>query len=235
MPNLSVVIPARNEEATIGVLVGRLRDIFHDTVEIIVVNDHSTDKTVDVAMKHGAWVINNYGKPGYGNTARTGLLTARGTYVTVMVADLSDDPMDLYEMYAHRGYDHAVFGDRFSGGGETVGYPVLKRIANRVGNSLAAWLTGTRYRDLTNPFKLYHRRSIVSLVEASDADDFSLGFELALRFVLEGGKFEVVPQHWVERSVGTSKFKVKHVIGYSRTLARVLLQRTASRGSVFGH
>lgn len=230
-----MVIPARNEEATIGVLVDRIRDIFHETVEIIVVNDHSTDHTVDVATKHGARVMHNHFHPGYGHTARVGMFAATGTYVTVMVADLSDDPADLLAMYARRGYDHAVFGDRFASGGSNTGYPMMKKLVNRIGNSAAAWLSGTRYRDLTNPFKLYHRGHLLSFLEASDAEDFSLGFEIALRYVLAGGRFEVVPHHWVERELGTSKFRIKHVIGYSRTLARVLLQRAASRGSVFGN
>jgi len=79
------------------------------------------------------------------------------------------------------------------------------------------------YDDWTNPFKLYPRTLLMSILKDTKATDFSLGFELALRWTKAGYLHLVVPHTWIERSVGTSKFQPRHALGFLRTLTRVVI------------
>jgi dolichol-phosphate mannosyltransferase len=229
MIDVSVVIPARNEEDNI---LETVTDVGHQltqayiTHEIIVVDDHSADHTGIVARRAKASVYRNNGPAGYGNAVRLGLGHAQGRYVTVMVADGSDRAVDLVRMCAARkqqnGIDVAVFGHRFIKGAIVTDYPRIKRVANRLGNNLTAALLQVDYDDISNPFKLYPTYAVRNLLPLVQADDFSFGFELCARYIKSGGKYVVIPINWRDRVKGSSKFKVKHAVGFLRTLARVV-------------
>jgi dolichol-phosphate mannosyltransferase len=227
--DVSVVIPARNEEDNI---LETVTDVDHQltqahiTHEIIVVDDHSADHTGVVARRAKAEVYRNNGLAGYGSAVRLGLEHAQGRYVTVMVADGSDRAVDLVRMCAARkqqnGIDMAVFGHRFIKGAIVTDYPRIKRVANRLGNRLTAWLLRVDYDDISNPFKLYPTYAVKNLLSLVKATDFSFGFELCSLYIRSGGAFVVIPISWQDRVKGSSKFKVKHAIGFLRTLYRVV-------------
>lgn len=248
-PDVSIVIPCRNEEANIGVLVEELFGFgrhFNQRWEVIVVDDHCTDHTVDQAVDCGSpgdllHVIVNAGAPGYGNAVRAGLQVATGVYVTVMVADGSDSPQDLSRMLQlaqHEQYA-AVFGDRWTLDGRVTGYPRFKKIANRLGNRYIGWLLGSRYTDWTNPFRLLRNDLMTVALGKCQATDFSLGMELAVhsyrRLQETKAPWNVMGVDWRDRSHGTSKFKIKHVVGFLRTLHSVLTpEQQADIASVCG-
>lgn len=226
MDSLSVVIPARNEAGNVGRLVTELRASWPwdgELVEIIVVDDHSTDNTANEALEAGAIVVMNVGHPGYGNAVKAGLEAALNTWVTIMVADGSDRPEDLWKMFRMNHDDvDAIFGHRFIAGSQVTGYPTVKCIANRLGNRLAALALYTSYTDLTNPFKIFRTSVVRDYLPRLTATDFSLGFELTARFMQDTRPFLVIPTTWRDRTVGTSKFQMKHALGFLRTLFYVV-------------
>ena len=87
---------------------------------------------------------------------RLGLQAASGDAVTIMMADGSDSPDDLYEYYRVMltGFD-CVFGSRFIKGSRVHDYPVHKLLLNRAANIFVSLLFGMRYNDVTNAFKCY--------------------------------------------------------------------------------
>jgi hypothetical protein len=121
----------------------------------------------------------------------------------------------------------AVFGSRFIPGATTTGYPPVKRIANRLGNKLVTRLVSSDYGDWTNPFKIYRRSIVGAVLDKCEANDFSFGMELAIRAYRSGHlkTIRIVPTHWKDRTVGTSKFKVKHALMFLRTLYRLTLSQ----------
>lgn len=223
--SLSVVIPARNEMDNVGRLVTRIRETFWflEDLEIIVVDDHSTDATAKEASDAGASVIFNQGLRGYGHTVRLGLRMALNDWVTIMVADGSDDPADLLKMWLNvNEHVDAILGHRFMKGAMVTDYPWVKRIANRLGNRLAALMLYTSYTDLTNPFKIFRNAFVQAQLNGLTATDFSLGLELTARFIQDRRPFIMVPINWKDRTIGTSKFRVKHALGFLRTLYYVV-------------
>ena len=84
----SIVIPARNEEETIGGVLLGVRDM---TDDLIVVDGHSTDRTIAIAREYNAKVVQDNGR-GKGDAVRVGLATARHPITVFIDADGSHDP-----------------------------------------------------------------------------------------------------------------------------------------------
>src|SRR6266480_5050299 len=93
---VSVIIPAINEEACVPEVLQGLQRVANQhpdySMEIIVVNDHSTDRTADVSRANGARVVDNPGKPGKGRALITGFKLATGDLLIMMDADGSHLP-----------------------------------------------------------------------------------------------------------------------------------------------
>tara|TARA_Y100000310_G_C20635800_1_gene791084 strand:+ start:288 stop:1025 length:738 start_codon:yes stop_codon:yes gene_type:complete len=216
---LSVVIPAYNEEDCISKTIIEFSKILgrnNINYEILVVNDHSIDRTVEVINKLKKKIrklryIDNDGSPGFGSAIVKGLKNFEGDYVTIAMADLSDDPEELvmYFKKIKQGYD-CVFGSRFIPGGKVVDYPPHKLILNRLCNNFIRILFWIKYNDITNPFKLYTRNTIRGL-EPFISKHFNLEVEIPLKAIVRGYTYAVVPNTWRNRTKGIAKFNIKEM------------------------
>lgn len=236
---LSVVIPAYNEEGSVGKTIKELYEslLKHNIPhEIVVVNDNSKDSTENVLMQSGKDIptlvyYTNKGLNGFGYAVRYGLERFQGDCVAVMMADLSDDPEDLVKYYRKmlEGYD-CVFGSRFVKGGKVIGYPKVKKIINRVANLIVSLTVGIRYNDCTNAFKLYKRETIKG-IQPFLSPHFNLTLELPLKAIIRGYSYAVVPNSWTNRKHGESKLKIKEMGSrYFFILLYCLIERFFSRG-----
>jgi dolichol-phosphate mannosyltransferase len=218
-PLLSVVIPAYNEEESIGETLRSL----HATLvaagiahEIVVTNDNSKDNTLarleELAREIPTLVYyTNAGPNGFGYAVRYGLERYRGDCVAVMMADLSDAPADLVRFYRkmQEGYD-CVFGSRWGKDGRVVDYPPHKRVINRVANFIVKTVFRLKYNDCTNAFKLYRRHTMEGL-KPFLSPHFNLTLELPLKAIVRGYSYAVVPNSWTNRKYGESKLKIKEM------------------------
>lgn len=237
---LSIVIPAYNEEAVIEQTV----TAFHDELskeeiphEILVVNDNSKDKTEQILkdlekkipeLRH----INNTPPNGFGFAVRGGLENFSGDCVAIVMADMSDRPVDLvayYNRMLRENYD-AVFGSRFIKGGKVIDYPKNKIFLNRLTNNIIRILFGVRYNDTTNAFKLYRRETIEGL-KPFLSHHFNLTVELPLKTIVRGYSYAVVPNYWTNRAAGQSNLKIKEMGSrYFYIILYCLLEKWLSRG-----
>jgi dolichol-phosphate mannosyltransferase len=226
---LSIVIPAFNEEGSIGATVyGLTATLQREGIdhEIIVVDDASTDGTAAAiarlaeADERVRYLRSPY-RNGFGFAVRAGLEVFTGDAVAIVMADASDDPQDLVGYYRilESGYDCA-FGSRFMTGGSTHDYPWLKLVINRIVNLGIRALFGHGYDDTTNAFKAY-RREVIESVQPLLSHHFNLTVEIPLKAVIRGHSYAIVPIHWHNRTDGTSKLKLQEM--GSRYLFIVLL------------
>ena len=216
---LSIVIPAHNEEGSVEQTVRKLYSVLSEhnvDHEIVVVNDHSRDNTESILKKLSDEIpslryYNNDNPGGFGYAVRFGLDRFEGDCVAIMMADLSDSPEDLIKFYnkIKEGYD-CVFGTRFSQGGKTYDYPVVKLMINRIANFIVSATVGIRYNDTTNAFKLYSRKTIEGL-KPFLAPHFNLTLELPLKAIIRGYSYAVVPNSWTNRKTGESKLKIREM------------------------
>ena len=237
---LSIVIPAHNEEGSIEQTVRA----FHDELdkeninhEIVVVNDNSKDKTEDILRRLHKEIpqvryVNNTPPNGFGFGVRRGLEEFKGDCVAIVMADMSDRPVDLVryfrEMEEHD-YD-AVFGSRFIRGGKTIDYPRNKLWLNRLTNGIIRMLFGIKYNDVTNAFKLYKRETIEG-VKPFLSHHFNLTVELPLKAIVRGYTYKVVPNWWTNRKSGESNLKIKEMGSrYFYIILYCLIEKGLSRG-----
>lgn len=149
-PAISIVLPARNEADNLKILLPELRRL-HPDVEIVVVDDGSTDDTGTIATTHGAdHVIHHPYAMGNGAAIKSGARAATGHIIVFMDADGQHQPKDVSQLLTRisQGYDMVV------GAREARSQASLGRLAaNTLYNQLASWVTGHPVRDLTSGFR----------------------------------------------------------------------------------
>jgi dolichol-phosphate mannosyltransferase len=236
---LSVVIPAQNEEGSVGETVeGIVAVLERDEIdyEAIVVDDSSEDSTAAVVEAIGAanprvrCHPSHYEK-GFGMAIRAGLDVFEGDAVVIAMADASDDPEDLvrYHRILEGGADCA-FGSRFVPGAEIHDYPRLKLAINRLANQFIRILFRHRYNDTTNAFKGY-RREVIETIQPLLSKHFNLTVEMPLKAIVRGHSYEVIPTNWTNRTSGVAKLAMKEMGSrYLFIVLYVWLEHTLSRG-----
>lgn len=241
-PELSVVIPAHNEEGHIATTVRHIHDALaraNIRHEILVVNDHSTDGTALVLDQLKGQVpelrvVINEGPGGFGFAVRCGLHHFSGSTVAIVMADESDSPQDIVRFYREieRGVECA-FGSRFMKESKVIDYPWPKLFLNRVANLFIQVLFGLKYNDVTNAFKMY-RRHVIEGLKPFLSHHFNLTVELPLKALVRGYSYAVIPNSWTNRKEGVSKFKIKEMGSrYLFIIIYCFIEKWLSRGDYY--
>lgn len=240
--SISVILIAHNEEDVIGRMVEGLLSTYNDKLmEIIVVDDSSTDNTSaiveSIAVKNNKIKLVKKGAPsGVGYAIKTGFnnVNPKAEYVLTMDSDFIHNIGEigrLIEKMEGGGYD-GVIGSRFTKGGRLVNYPFKKKMMNRLFHRIVGLLFGIKQKDLTNNFKLYKINIIRELPWRSG--DFSMNAETGILPILAGYRVAEVPVSWIGRDekMGKSKFRLFKVgLGYVKVIlyARDFLNKKKNR------
>lgn len=150
MPKLSIVIPAKNEAASLEAILLDLKHIVPEA-EIIVVNDGSADNTAEICAHSGAKMVFHPYSMGNGAAIKSGARAATGDILLFMDADGQHDPTDIPKLLAKlaEGYDMVV-GARDSGSQSSRG----RWLANTLYNRMSSWMVGHPVLDLTSGFRV---------------------------------------------------------------------------------
>ncbi len=202
-----VIIPARNEEASIGLVLHDLPPIGH----VLVVDNGSSDATAREANKLGASIVQEP-IPGYGRACLTGIAAARclvprdqrnRTVVVFLDGDYSDYPDLLPELVRPIAENRADFvvGSRLLGDREPGAMPFQSIFGNRLACFLMWLIWGARFTDL-GPFRAIRFSSLEKL-EMQDTT-FGWTIEMQIKAVLSGCRTIEIPVPY-RRRIGVSK------------------------------
>ena len=219
---ISIVIPAYNEEEAMGPVIDEVREAMAGTAyryEILVVDDCSKDRTVEMARGKGVRVVERAVNGGSGSSRKTGVLSAHGEVIVMLDGDGSytagDIPKLLDQMPA---YDQ-VNGARTSEEG-TMKW--LRAPAKWLIRMLACYLTGTRIPDLNTGLKAFRRDVMLEYLWVLPKG-FSCVTTMTLAFLCNGYSVKYVPTTYKKR-IGKSKFHpIKDTANYIGTVLRMVM------------
>jgi glycosyltransferase involved in cell wall biosynthesis len=222
---VSVVIPTLNEAANLPHVFARLPD--EDLFEIILVDGHSTDDTIEVAWQ--LWpsvrVVMQDGK-GKGNALACGFAAARGDIIVMIDADGSTDPEEI-PAYVDALLDGADFakGSRFMEGGGSVDITPLRGMGNRFLNGIVNVLYRTDYSDLCYGYNAFWA-DVLPVINV-DCAGFEVETLINVRIAKAGLNVVEVPSIEQERIHGVSK--LHPVRDGLRVLRTILAERFRKR------
>ena len=233
---LSIVVPAKDEEESLPLLVGRLLAVCGQNSvsvrEIVLVDDGSRDGTWDVMMRLAAEheavraikLRRNFGKA---TALMVGIDACSGDVVITMDADLQDDPDEIprFLQKLDSGWD-VVSGwkkDRHD--------PLSKTLPSRVFNFFTAWISGVKLHDFNCGFKAYRREIFDSVDLYGELHRYVPVLAHAL-----GYRVTEIPVRHHARKFGKSKYGVaRYLRGFLDLLTVVMITRYAYRpGHFFG-
>ncbi len=204
---VSIVIPTKNEEATLEpVLVGAMKH----ADEIFIIDGHSTDRTREIAEKHDVPVHLDHGK-GKGEAMRMAIRIFTGDILLYLDADGSHHPDDiprLLEPIRNNSAD-MVIGSRFKGGSdELVG--TINQLFRITGSNIITTFINYRWNvhlsDTQNGFRALSREAAESL--DLNVDGFPIETEMDIQMLQRGFRIGEVPAHEYPRRGGESKIRL---------------------------
>ena len=210
---LSVVIPALNEEDGIGAIIDRiaavkpaLREAGVAHLEIVVVDDGSTDGTAEIAARHpAARLVRHPANRGYGAAIKTGFAHARGQLLAFTDADGTYPPERFPELCraALKQSADVVVGSRRSGAESEM--PRVRRVGNFIWSNLVSLLGNQRVADPASGMRVMTRQALTRLQPLPDGLNFTP--VMSTRAAHEGLRVVEIPIPYRER-VGRSKLSV---------------------------
>lgn len=159
-PELSVIIPAFNEEGGIRTTVERVQEVLNGMAcrsELVVVDDGSADRTTAEARAAGARVVAHQKNRGYGAALKTGILGSRADCILIIDADCTYPPEAIPRLWAHMATADMAVGSRPM---LSAGISWARRPAKWFLNRLASYLVGQHIPDLNSGQRIM-RRSVL--------------------------------------------------------------------------
>lgn len=203
-PSVSIIIPTLNEEKNLPLVAKSIPKNLAS--EILVVDGHSSDRTLDVAKSLGIRALTQQGS-GLGNAYRTGARHAKGDIMVILDADGSHNPQDIPRFLSKisEGYG-LVVGTRLKGGVSSRDMTFFRLHANR----LIAFLMRLLFRiPLTDPwmgFRAIDRKKFLSLRTSAPGQEIDL--EMEIKAMKKGMRIAEVETFEPKRLHGESKFNV---------------------------
>lgn len=157
--NISIIIPAYNEEKTIAEVIRRAKK---HSAKVIVIDDASSDNTPKIATKEGAKVYRHAVNRGLGGALGTGFKAALIENTEIMItldADCQHDPEDIPKLIKPitDGQADVVIGSRFL---TRQDIPTLRRLYNGIGNIITFALFGVKTTDSQSGFRAFNKKAI---------------------------------------------------------------------------
>ena len=204
---MSIILPMYNEEHTIGKVLGNLPK--GKLIEIIVVDDHSTDNSLEeinkVNGKNEIQVIKHKENKGYGAAIVTGINNACGRVSVTMDSDGQHSPYDILAMIKpiFEGEADYTIGSRYLGS-YFYKLPVSTRLGEVLIEKLIQIFFGKKIMNNQNGFRAFNKK-IIPLFNNTKYQDYTSATEIILKTALKGYRIKECPIKLYHRQFGSSK------------------------------
>jgi len=206
--DLSVLIPAYQEEENLRVILPRLNKALNELKvkhEVLVIDTmQKMDNTEQVCKELNATYINRENSNYYGDAIRTGINHAKGTWIIFMDADGSHSPEFIKELFLYRNDYDVVIASRYVKGGGSDN-DRLSILMSLIVNVVFSWFLGLNCKDVSNSFKLY-RTSLLKDISLY-SNNFDAVEEILVKLKRKNPQLKIkeVPFFFKERMFGHTK------------------------------
>lgn len=207
-PSLSVIIPAYNEEKSIGPLLEKLAAVLSESGienEVIVVDDGSEDATAEIARSAGVHCIRHERNMGYGAALKTGVRRSRFDSILIIDADGTYLPESIPVLYKRFGDAEMVVGAR---DGREASAEGLRRTAKWILKILARYVTGIRIPDLNSGLRIIDKKAVLSYIHLLPSG-FSFTSTITLAMLTNDHEVRYVPIPYNPRRKGSKHEPLK--------------------------
>jgi dolichol-phosphate mannosyltransferase len=239
VPNFStvVVIPTYNEADSLNKLLPELLEL---DVDILIVDDSSSDGTIEVAEKLNATnrisFISRPSKLGLGSAYLAGFkrcLELGYENIIQMDADGSHQVKDLARMRealrTNQGVD-LVIGSRWIPGGKVENWAKRRELLSRIANKYSKAILGTKVNDMTAGFRIYRTSLLKKMnLQAIASQGYGFQIEMTREALRVGAAITEIPITFIERTMGKSKMSNKIVREAIVNVTKWGFQRTYQR------
>ncbi len=203
MENLTItlIIPAYNEEQSIGNVVSKVK-ILHPDFDVVVVNDGSTDDTANVAEKAGARVFSHPYNMGNGAAVKSGIRAATGEILVFMDGDGQHSPDDIEKLLYYLPTYDMVVAARSNKDQASYG----RALANNAYNKLARYVAKFPIKDLTSGFRAI-KAELAQKYLYLLPNTYSYPTTLTLSVLRNGRSVKYIPIRIKKRVKGTSNIR----------------------------
>ena len=200
--DVSIIIPAYNEEATIKDIIEKIRKVDSD-LEIIVVNDGSTDQTGEIARESGALVYSHPYNMGNGASIKSGIRIASGEILVFIDGDGQHEPEEIIKMLQYFPEFDMVVGAR----SKKSQVSLFRGTGNRMLNWLASYVAKFKIQDLTSGFRAVKAEIAHSLLYLLP-NTYSYPTTMTLGVLRNGKSLKYLPIEAKKREKGKSNISI---------------------------
>ena len=219
--SLSIVIPAYNEEGAVRQTIEDVRAEMDATgvpYEIIVIDDGSSDRTMEIAQSTGVIVDTNQVNTGYGASLKRGIRQAQYDYVAIIDADGTYPARYLPPMLKLCRTQDMVVGDR---GAAMKNVPLIRRPAKWMLNKLASFLAERRLSDLNSGLRVFRKSELMPFIPLLP-QKFSFTTTITLCMSCNAKRMIYTPIVYGKR-VGKSKIRPMDFVNFIILVLRVIV------------
>ena len=226
-----VVVPALNEERSIGVVLEKLHSLSFD---VLVVSDGSTDDTARIARQGGAMVLELPYNMGVGGALRAGfqVAVAKGFGAVVQVDADGQHPIDSIDRLieeTNTSGAHLVIGSRFRSDDTTMDVANTRRLVMRLLAWSASRATGTSITDASSGFRLIREPLLRQFSSSFSANYLGDTYEALISAGRAGYVVREIPAAMRERAIGVSSASVRQSVQFTMKGLAVALLRLHAR------
>jgi len=225
MADVSIIVPAYNEQKSVGKTIRELLKIVHHVpekkFEIIFVDDGSTDKTSELIQKQSqVRLIHHKTNKGYGASLKTGIKNAHGEWILITDCDQTypiDRIPDLIKR-ADEGYD-MVIGART---GKIVKVPLLRRPAKMFLKFLVNYLSGKKIPDFNSGLRIF-KKSLAMRFFSLFPDGYSFTTTITLAAITSGYEVDFIPINYYKREGRSGIKPISDFVNFTTLIVRLIM------------